>query len=61
MAGGADSDARGKVEESVAVDILDDCAVAALGDQRIVAGERRRHESCVLLDDTLGFRAREAA
>ncbi len=59
MAGGANGDTGGEVEESVAVDVFDDRAVAALGDQGIVARERRRHEPGVLLDHMRGFGSRE--
>src|SRR5947209_1255905 len=40
MAGGADSDAGGEVEEGITVDVFDNSAVSTLGDERIVAGAR---------------------
>ena len=43
VAGRADGDAGGEVEEQVAVDVLDDRPAAALHRQRIDARVRRRH------------------
>ncbi len=55
MAGGADGDAGGEVEEGVAVNVFDYSAMAALSYQRVVACERRRHELGILLDNLLCF------
>src|SRR6202043_1483801 len=41
MTGGADGDAGSEIQKGVAVNIFHDRAVAALGDERIVARERR--------------------
>src|SRR5437764_368026 len=59
MAGGADSDAGGEVEEGITVDVFDNSAVSTLGDERVVAGERRGHELGVLLDAVFCFGPRE--
>ena len=43
VAGGGDGDAGGEIEELVAVDVGDDDAASALGDQRVGAGVGRRN------------------
>ena len=57
MAGGADGDAGGEVHEHVAVHVFDHRAAPALGDQRVIARVRRRHELGVSFEDALGVRS----
>ena len=52
-----DGDAGGAIEEAVAIHVLDDGALAAGDDERIVAGVRRRDELAIAIDDGLGLRA----
>jgi hypothetical protein len=42
MAGRADGDASGEVEEAITIDIFDHCAIPAINGQWIDAGVRRR-------------------
>ena len=60
VAGRAHRDARGEVEESVAVDVGDDEARAALGDERVGAGQGRAGDGLVAGDDALAPSARAA-
>src|SRR5208283_3539885 len=53
MAGGADRDARGKIQESVAVGIFNNRAVAAMSNQLIFAKQRWRNIFLVVLDHFL--------
>ncbi len=55
--GARDRDAGGAVEEQVAVDVLDDGALAAGHDEGIVARVGRRHAGLVARDDGGGLRA----
>ena len=57
MAGGDDGDARGEIEEGVAVHVFDQRAAAGLRDQRIVARVGRRDHGVIALDNFLRFRA----
>src|SRR5579884_2877821 len=57
MAGGGDGNSGSEVEELVAVHILDDAAPAALGNQRIGAGVRRRDVAFVALQYAPGIGA----
>ena len=54
VAGGDDGDAGVQVEEAVAIDVLDDGAVAARDHERVGARVGRRENARVALDD--GFR-----
>ena len=56
MAGGANRNACGEIEEHVAVDVFDHGAAAALGDQRVIARVGRRHEFRVGFEHALGVR-----
>ncbi len=56
MSSRAHGNTRCEVEEGVAVHVLDDRTVPALGHQRIVACIGRRHEFRVLLHDSFGVR-----
>ena len=58
-AGRVDGDAGRAVEKAIAVDVLDDRALAAGDDERIVARVGRRHEFLVAFDDRPGLRARK--
>ena len=59
MPGGAHRYACGKIQKGVAVDVFDHRSATALGYQRIVAGERRRHKLRIEFDDLLGFGSRQ--
>jgi len=50
----ADSNPRSKIQKGVAVNVLDNRAVAALGHKRVIPRVRRRHELGVAFHNALG-------
>ena len=50
----ADGDACGEIQKCIAVNVLDNRATAALGDERIVPRIGRRHEFGVVFHNALG-------
>jgi hypothetical protein len=57
VAGRADRDARGEVEEAVAVDVGDDQPRTGLGNERVRAREGRAGDRIVALDERAGLRS----
>jgi hypothetical protein len=57
VAGGGHGDSGGEIEEFVAVNIGDNDAAAALGDQRVGAGVGRRDQFVVGIENALGIGA----
>ena len=55
MAGGANGDAGGEIEERVAVNIFNHRAAADLRDERIIARVGRRHDGVIAFDKLLCF------
>ena len=58
-AGRVDGDAGGAVEKAIAVDVLDDRALATRDDERIVPGVGGRNVLAVAVDDGFGLGARQ--
>src|SRR2546422_10559281 len=58
VARGGDGDARHEIEEAIAVDILDDGALAARYRERILLGIRRGRKAVLPFDDGAGFGTR---
>ena len=55
MPGGDHGNSGGKIQKEVAINVLDDCALSALGHQRIVASVGRRNVLFVERQNLLGF------
>ncbi len=59
VAGGADGDAGGEVEEAIAIDVFDDAAEGALDDEGVLAGVRGGTEAFIAIDELAGAGAGE--
>ena len=55
MPGRDHGNSRGKIQKQVAINVFDDCALPALGHQRVVASIGRRNILLVERQDFLGF------
>jgi hypothetical protein len=59
MPRGDDGDSRGEIQKPVAVDVLDDCALATAGYKRVAASVGGRHDPAVTFNDRSRARARK--